>query len=485
MGLAKNSALYLAATLCIRATSFFLLPFYTHLVPPEVYGQIYVVSAMNNFLTILLSLSLSVCISRFFFDCINAKQVKQLYSTILLFVFISSTSIITPFFIWGDKVAFILNIPHKYFIYGLVMSYLGVYYQVILALLYAMQRAKQVSITSMCVGVLQIVLQLCLVINMEDKAMALLSTMMIQAITTFIIFIVYSLPYMTLSFNFKGTAKYLKYSFSQLPSDVSAWLVSFTDRIFINKFVGHAGAGIYGIGANIGLIPSMIYQSINSAFMPHVNSQYKAIEVADGIDQKDELKARLSRTFLLVSSVILIIISIFTAFSRDVVNLLDPSYADAFFVVVIMLVTSLMNSYRIIYMAPLAYNIKYTKVKSIVWVVAGVLNVILNIYLIPRYGIYAACVNSLATYTLTFLLMLFFSKKAFYIKYQWDSLLKIALMSVLYCLTLSMPSSAGAITIKFGLMILYLYVCIRLILKIDLFRMVKTVLSNRIRSSYK
>lgn len=144
MGLAKNSTLYLISTICIRATSFFLLPFYTHLVPPEVYGQIYVVSAMNNFLTILLSLSLYVGISRFYFDCTNTEQVKRLYSTILLFVFLSSTIIISPFFIFGQSVASTLNIPHNYLVYGLVMSYLGVFYQVILALLYAMQRAKQV-----------------------------------------------------------------------------------------------------------------------------------------------------------------------------------------------------------------------------------------------------------------------------------------------------------------------------------------------------
>lgn len=480
MGLAKNSLLYLTATLCIRATSFFLLPLYSNLVPPDVYGQIYVVSALNNFLTILLSLSLSICISRFYFDCTNEQDVKRLYSTILLFVFISSTVIIAPFFLFNHALSGFLNISRDYYIYGLIMAYLGIYYQVILALLYAMQKAKQVSITSMCVGVFQIVLQLTLVINMEDKAMALLSTMLIQAITTFIIFIVYSRPYLTFSFNFKDTGKFVKYSLSQFPSDVSGWLVNFTDRIFINKFIGHAGAGIYGIGANIGMIPNMIFSSMNSAFTPYANSQYKAIEISDNLQKEKDLRCNLSRVFLIVSSLLLGVNAVFVAFSRDIVNLLNPAYADAFFVVVVMLFTSLMNSYRVMYMAPLAYNIKYTKVKSLVWVVAGILNISLNYILIPKYGIYAACLNSLVTYTITFLLMLFFSKKAFYIKYDWSRLIKIACVSILYGATLLFDSSLIWVGVKLLLFIPYSYICFKLILKIDIINYVQVLFKNRL-----
>ena len=48
--LLKNSFLYLIATISIRATSFLLLPFYSHLVSPEEYGYVYMVSAVSTFL---------------------------------------------------------------------------------------------------------------------------------------------------------------------------------------------------------------------------------------------------------------------------------------------------------------------------------------------------------------------------------------------------------------------------------------------------
>lgn len=481
MSLAKNSILYLISTLCIKATSFFLLPLYTHLVPPEVYGQVYVVSSMNVFVTMLLSLSLSICLSRFYFDCKDERQVKQLYSTILLFVFISSTILITPFFLFRGSISEILNIPINYLVMGLIMSYLGVYYQIILALLYAMQKAKQVSITSIFVGVFQIILQLSLVVCLDDKAMALLGTMMIQAITTFIIFIIYSKPYLIFSFNFSETSKYLKYSLSQFPSDISGWLVNFTDRIFINKFIGSASAGIYGIGANIGMIPNMIFSSMNSAFTPYVNSQYKAIEMADASQDQETLKNNLSHVFLIVSSILLIVNSLFVAFSKDIIHLLNSAYVEAFFVVVVMLFTSLMNSYRIIYMAPLTYNTKYIKVKSMIWVVAGLMNIMLNFFLVPKYGIYAACLNSLVTYTITFLFMLYFSKKAFYIKYDWINLLKIAGASVIYALTILLDTSLLSVLIKLLLFIPYAYVCFKYVLNVNIINMSRIFINNKIK----
>lgn len=468
MGLAKNSFLYLISNIAIKATSFFLLPFYSYLVPPEVYGHVYVVSALSNFMVVLLPFSMHICISRFFFDCKNLEEVKRLYSTIVLFVFVSATILIVPMAVMSTRFADIINIPHSYFIVGLCISYFNIFYQIILALLYACQNAKKVSITSMCIGICQMVLQLILVITMDDKGVALLSTMFIQSLTTFIIFLIYSRPYLVWSFDFNNTNKLLKYSLSQFPSDVSGWLVNFTDRILINKYISPASAGIYGIGANIGSIPMMIFSSVNSAFTPYVNSQYKAMELASPSTLMD-VKKNLSHVFMVVSSCMMMMVSVLIVLSNNIVSLLSPVYANAFLVVVVMLISSLMNNYRIMYMAPLAYNVKYTKIKSFIWVVAGIVNIVLNLILIPRYGIYAACINSLITYTITFLLMLYYGKKAIYMKYEWSILLKVLLISALFAFSLFLGNSVELFFMKVILVLPYSYISFRYIIKINVY----------------
>lgn len=473
MGLAKNSFLYLVSNVLIKAASFFLLPLYSYLVPPEVYGHIYVVSALSNFVSILLPLSMVICISRFYFDCKTVFEVKKLYSTIVLFSSISSAILITPMFLCSDWLADFINIPSNYFIAGLLISYFSCYYQIIMALLYVCQKAKVVSITSALVGVGHVILQLALVLSLDDKGLALLSTMLIQSISTFILFLVFSKPYLTLHFDFKSTGKFLKYSFSQFPSDVSGWLVNFTDRVFINKYINSNSAGVYGIGANIGQIPMMVFSSVNSAFTPYVNSQYKAMETVNDYNLQI-IKKNLSYVFMVVSSIMLMLMSIMIVLSNNIISILSPAYMDAFLIVIVMLMASLMNNYRCMFMAPLAYNIKYTKIKSLIWVVAGIINVVLNFYLIPLYGIYAACANSLITYTITFLLMLYYGRKAIYVKYEWTLLIKVFIVSMLYCSLLVLGNGIEWFFLKLFLMIPYIHVCIFCILKINIYKKIKT-----------
>lgn len=113
--LLKNSFLYLIATISIRATSFLLLPFYSHLVSPEEYGYVYMVSAVSTFFNMVMQFSMHACISRFFFDCEDEESVKRLYSTIVLFISINSVIIFTLLWCFNEQLAVLINLPTVYF----------------------------------------------------------------------------------------------------------------------------------------------------------------------------------------------------------------------------------------------------------------------------------------------------------------------------------------------------------------------------------
>ena len=103
MGLAKNSVLYLISTICLKAVGFFLLPLYTHLVSPEEYGYVYVVSAFVAFMGLFLTLSMHGAIGRFYFDCKSMEDICSMYSQQVATIFCSSSLIVT--------VLLILTIP--------------------------------------------------------------------------------------------------------------------------------------------------------------------------------------------------------------------------------------------------------------------------------------------------------------------------------------------------------------------------------------
>ena len=455
------------STILVKATTFFLLPFYSYLVSPEEYGYVYIVSASSALLMLLMQLSTQVCISRFLFDCKSEDDVKSLFSTIVFTAGGFATLVFVLVWLFGGSIANLINLPLKYFRIACLIPYIGLFYNLILALLYAKQDAKKVSVTSSVVGVVNIVIQVLLVLNMDDKAMALVFSMLLNSVITFCIFLIYSYPYLVWRYDFSNIRKYIYYAFSQLPSDLSAWLVSCTDRVVINKYIGASETGIYGVGTTIGTIPSVIYNSMNQAYVPYAYTKFKAIERGE-----EERKAEFAHTTEILTAVVIIVISFFVVFSNNIVNIFSSAYASSFFIVVVMLMASMFDIFRVIYMQPLCFNIKFTKIKSAIWLFSGLINMGFNFIIIPRYGIYGGCLTSLITYIVTFSLLLHFGRKAIAIDYKWDKIWKLGIVSLVMFSLLLLGTTLQVMILKIAVFIVYLIICDR-ILNLNVLKYVK------------
>ena len=116
MSLAKNSLLYLISTICLKAVGFLLLPLYTHLVSPTEYGYVYVVSAFQTFMGLFLTLSMHGAIARFYFDCKNLDEIKQMYSQQVSTITISATTITIIMLLLRENISHLIRLPEIYYI---------------------------------------------------------------------------------------------------------------------------------------------------------------------------------------------------------------------------------------------------------------------------------------------------------------------------------------------------------------------------------
>ncbi len=450
--LAKNSLLYLIATIATKAISFLLLPFYSHLITPDQYGYVYVVTAFTTFLSLFLSLSLGGAIQRFYFDCENQTEIKTLYTNIVLIVLFFTTVIGSIFYFAGSSISSIINLPIEYYNYAVLISAISVFYPLILSLLYASQSAKKVSITSIFLGGCGVAIQLILVLLLEDKALALVKALLANSLLTFIIFLIYSKPYWaTPSWNFANITKYLKYSLSQLPSDVSVWLINCSDRILINSMKGSSFAGLYGMGANLGNIPQILFHSVNKAYVPYVFEKYKEIEKGH-----NDSESILVQTTTTVFAVITASIAIIAALSNNIISLLASQYSESAGVMLLILIAVWIDCSRIMFMNPMAYNIRYIKIKSAIWVISSILSISLNFYTIPKYGMYGACCSLIASYGLSCAFILYFSNKAMKLNYQKNKIIKIIVCTFIFSASYLIGSDLKALVLKVPCIIIYL-----------------------------
>jgi O-antigen/teichoic acid export membrane protein len=451
--LVKNSSLYLASTIMLKATSFLLLPLYSGLIPPEAYGKVYLVSSYVTFFTIFMTLSMPGSIHRFFFDCKNDDEVKELYSTIVIFVFIVSSFISIFLIAFNSVISGWMNVPILYLYIATGTVFFSAFYNLILALLYAKQEAKKISIVSIVCGMLGVVAQLVFVFTLKDKAFALILAMFVTGVMHMLIFLWFSRKYFTLRFNSKKIKLYLVYGLSQLPSAISSFVVSLADRFILNKYKNSAVVGIYGMGNTLGSIPTVLFSSMNSALSPIVFTDYSNKKLGNVIDISYS-----SQLIEKVTIILTIIITMLIVFSNNIVSILSEKYQQSSLVMYMVLFAVMIDLYRKLFMYPITYEVKYVKVKSAIWVFASILSIGLNLWLIPVYSYYGACISLISTNILTFLMILFASHKAMHPKYKFGKLIAIFALSLICSLAYFLGFSWTLFPVKLLLVMIYFFI---------------------------
>lgn len=447
---AKNSSLYLLSTLCLRATSFLLLPFYSYLITPDVYGRVFVANALMQFLAMLMPVALNSAVHRFFFECKSLQEERLLYSTIVwtttLFVVVFTSALLIPIKFWAG----VFKIPTLYILLSTVSAALQVYYSIISSFLYAKQQAKAISIVTIIVGVVQIVVQLILVVNMNDKAIALLLTFLIHSIVSFFVFLYFSRRYLCFVFDSGRIKQYIIYGLSQLPSDVSLKVVSLLDRFILNKFVNSAAVGLYGIGYTLASVPTIIFTSINQALVPDVFVEFE--KKTEEAYKKAVGKVEITFTLLTM------LFSFLIVYSNHIILVLSDRYKESGTIMCFLLFALLIDTYRVLFMYPMQYNVKYVKVKSAIWVLAAILSTILNLFLIPYLSIYGAALSLTISNTVTLLLIIHFSHKAIALPYNITRLLFVFVISIFFVLSVFTGYSLFALVIKIAITLAYCYI---------------------------
>lgn len=192
-----------------------------------------------------------------------------------------------------------------------------------------------------------------------------------------------------LSFNIPLLAHYL-----------SETLLNQTDRIMINAYFGTGAAGVYSVAFSAASLFTIFSSAMNTAFVPWTyqklkEKDYKSLE-------------RIGYTVLIFLAALL---SVMIMFAPEIVYLLAGSkYSGAVY-----LIPTLSASVYFGYMYQLFSRIElYYEKKSytvISTISAAVLNIILNMWWIPKYGYAAAGYSTLISHILFCVMHFLFFKK--------------------------------------------------------------------------
>lgn len=217
----------------------------------------------------------------------------------------------------------------------------------------------------------------------------------------------------------------LRFGLPMVVSEASTILLAFSDRFLITHFNGSKSLGIYAVAYSLCMyLADLIRQPLDMAVAPMYTRIYT---------QEGELQAKqfLSSVAKYIALIAFPIFAGCVAIKEElIIFLATTKYSEAVQILPWVLGGLLLNSCSSLVVAGL-YLKKQTALVAKISLLSGILNILVNIILLPRYGIISAAWTTAGCYFLVFTVTSFFAYREFPLAWPWFTIIRFAACSYL------------------------------------------------------
>jgi O-antigen/teichoic acid export membrane protein len=426
--ISKNTAVYFFANVLTKAAAFFLIPVYTIFFTTKEYGILNLVQITASFIFIFYILGLRASIKRFYFDYKEGEEgQKKLIGIITLFTFLVGLFFSILLSIFGKYIFlyFLEDVPFRPYLFIAVwIAFFRIFHQIKLAVLQNKQKAFFYTLLDSGFILANILLTIIVVVVLKKGLTGKVWLDLFLIITFSIISLILLLKDMKLHTDFTQIKAPLKFSLPLIPHMLSGFLMSTIDRIFLERIIDLETVGLYSLAFNIGLILYMFIDSVRLSYTPYFNKT----AVEEGDKAKPKFAKITTYAFLLytLAGIFLII------FSKEFISLIsDKDYHQAYTVFPVIIFTNVLNGLYFFFVRPLLYLKSYTRFVSIATLIAAMVNIGLNYFLIIEYGMKGAVWATFISIAVKLVLVWYFAQKKYFIKYELKRLLIILFILIL------------------------------------------------------
>lgn len=199
--------------------------------------------------------------------------------------------------------------------------------------------------------------------------------------------IIYSIKQRNMFGEFIISKEVIKYSLPMIIGSMMAVIMSNIDIIMIGNMLNKQDVAVYNVASKIATFPSILLTVLNTVFPPIVAKLYHDGE----LDKLRKMYKLSARSLALISSIIIILIVIFR---NSLLGYYGSEFLEGKYVIIFRGIGQLINAS----VGSVWYIVCMTgrpKVNMIGKILAAIINIILNIILIPIWGISGAALASM------------------------------------------------------------------------------------------
>lgn len=402
--LLKHYSIYTVGKVLGVISSLVLLPLFTKKIPQEEFGVVGILWLAVPILTRLINLGVDVAVTLKFFKLTHKELSNYLYNALLIILLLSlGIWLLFYFNISWVKLLLDESINKQLFTVFFFSIFSAVLLTMMNAFLQLSGKASQNVIFSLLPPIITSAVTYYLIIFIEPSYSSYIYGMatgngIFGLVALFYFFRKYSIKHFKSSWRISKNL--LKIGIPVLPGTLAGLTLAAGDRYIIKYFLGLEAVAIYIYGYRFSeYILSSIFQpfqkSIGPIIMEKAARDFKAATVYS--------QTMASKTVLYVSIIVALIIIPF----KDVMLLLSSNSYDMSYTIFLIalfgiLISNISNIYSILF-----NHLERMDLNMALGIICALLNVGLNIWLIPIYGIIAAAYTTVLSFIVVLILSIF------------------------------------------------------------------------------
>jgi O-antigen/teichoic acid export membrane protein len=227
----------------------------------------------------------------------------------------------------------------------------------------------------------------------------------------------------------------IKYSFPLIWTELSLLLLNFGDRYVLQFFMGSEAVGIYSAGYNVSnMAHSFLATPLRLAIIP----MYLSLWNTRGEDETKDFLSRILNYYFMLGIPILIGL---TWFGEEIIVLLATSKFQESAIIIPFIIVSLILYGTQPILAAGIYIYKRTVILMYLSLSAGLINLLLNFFLIPKFGVLGASYATLITNILLVLAIIISSYRLLSIRIQINPIFGYIFLSIIIVYIVSQITS--------------------------------------------
>lgn len=404
----SGSATYLVANIINAAIPFVLLPILTRYLSQAEYGEVALIQTLIGALGAFVGLSVQGAANRKNYDSdLSVQEFKYYIGNCLYVLALTTVLVFSCVFTFRYEFSRWFNIKTSWLLIGVISSSAISIIAIRLGQWQIRKNARNFGIFQIVQSLFNMLFSLLLVVYFLNGADGRILVIVITPVIFALIALYFLFRDKILGFAWRPV--FLKEIFAfgvpLIPHSVGSLMLSSIDRFVVSDRLGLAQVAVYMVGVQLVSIMNLIFNSINSAYVPWL------FEILSKNKMEDKLKVvRMTYVYYLI--LFFVVGLAFVIGPNLLIFIAGEKYSDAAEIVGWLALGQAFGGMYLMITNYIFFS-KRTACLSLTTIVMGVVNVCLMLILIDLMGLKGAAISFAISMGLQFLMTWYFSNKVF------------------------------------------------------------------------